>query len=195
MMCYTKDHNAHKCSDVNEVVDEFRAQLTTDGDNVISGLERCRQILQHLDNERKRFGEQILHTEREIRRRADQLKDVIEKHKQTLISELASLKEKRTKEMKAAYKEVRRHIAAMESFKTYAHEIREKGTPCDIARAASGLHERADELMSSDVVQRTTDQFGHMEITLESPQVDKSGFRKSLGVLRTNISTPGRYLV
>ena len=122
---------------------------------------------------------------------------MIEKHKQSLVGELASLKEKRNKEMKAAYEEVQRHMAAMESFKTYAHEIREKGrpTPCDIARAASGLHERADELLSYDVVLRITDTLRDVEITFESPQIDESGFRKSLGVLRTNISTPGKHFV
>jgi len=32
----------------------------------------------------------------------------------------------------------------MESFKKYVDEVRQKGTACDIARAAIGLRDRAD---------------------------------------------------
>ena len=45
------------------------------------------------------------------------------------------------------------------------HEILEKGTACDIARAASGLHGRADELLTSDVTERT---LGQAEVTFIS---------------------------
>ena len=34
MMCYIKSHNGHKCSDVNEVRDDFSKQMASDSDNV-----------------------------------------------------------------------------------------------------------------------------------------------------------------
>jgi len=36
---------------------------------------------------------------------------------------------------------------AMESFTAYSLELMSKGSPCDITRAASELHARADELL------------------------------------------------
>ena len=46
MMCYIKSHNGHKCSDVNEVVDEFRKQMASDVDNVADGVRKCREMLE-----------------------------------------------------------------------------------------------------------------------------------------------------
>jgi len=40
---------------------------------------------------------------------------------------------------------------AMENFHTYSRELLDKGQPSDIIRAASELHDRATELLSSDV--------------------------------------------
>ena len=54
------------------------------------------------------------------------------------------------------------------------HEILEKGTACDIARAASGLHDRANELLTSDVTKRTV---GYAEVTFVREE-DKKTFGK-----------------
>jgi len=56
------------------------------------------------------------------------------------------------------------------------HEILEKGTACDIARAASGLHDTADELLTSDVTKRTV---GYAEVTFVSDDN-----KKAIGELR-----------
>ena len=192
MMCYIKDHNAHKCSDINEVVDELQRQLTTDADNVTTGVDRCKQMLRKLSSQKKRFNEEISKTEVKIRHKANQLKDLIEDHKQSLLRELLSVKDKRNKEMKAAYEEIERHAVAMECLKKYVCEIREKGTPCDIARSASSLHDRADELLTSDTIQRTLDDFGQAEVTFTSPSFDAGHFKESVGSLQINITTPGR---
>ena len=48
-------------------------------------------------------------------------------------------------------------------------EVRQKGTACDSAiRAASGLHDRADELLTFDVIERTLAELGHADVTFTS---------------------------
>jgi len=192
MMCYIKDHNSHRCADVSEVVDEFQQQFTSDADSVVSGVDRCKQMLQALDGEKKRFNEQMSNTELVIREKAKHLKDLIEKHKQSLLEELKSIKDKREKEMKAAYDEVKRHLAAMESYKKYVREIKEKGSPCDIARAASGLHDRVTGLMKFEAMQRTMNDLGRADVTFTSPDCDDDKFKRSMGVLQTNLVTLGK---
>jgi len=59
MMCYIKSHNGNKWSDVNEVAEEFRKQMTNDVDNVAVGYERCKEMLERLDKEREDLNEQI----------------------------------------------------------------------------------------------------------------------------------------
>jgi len=185
MMCYIKDHNSHKCSDVSEVVDEFREQLTSDADNLVKGVDRCKRMLLILDDEKKRLDKQVSETELEIRQEAKELKALIEKQKQSLLRELMSVKEKRTKEMNAAYNKVQSHLAAMESYKKYVHEIRAKGSPCDIAKAGSGLHDTTNGLLVFDAVKRTLSDLGHAEIKLTPPTFEP-------GVLQMNLKTLGK---
>jgi len=194
MMCYIKDHNTHKCSDINEVADKLQMQLMNDADSVTIGVDRCKQMLLNLSYEKKRFDEEIHKTDLKIRQRANQLKDMIEEQKQSLLRELMSVKAKRNKEMKAAYEAIERHAVAMESFRKYVCEIREKGTPCDIARSASSLHDRADELMAFDAIQRTLDDFGQVEVMFTSQSFDAGDFKGSLGSLQMNITSSGRLL-
>jgi len=192
IMCYIKDHNAHKCSDINEVVDELQRELTNDTDNVIIGVDRCKQMLLNLNREKKRFSEEISRIEHKIRERAKRLKDLIETNKQSLLRELISVKNKRSKEMRAAYEEIERNMIAMESFRKYVCEIREKGTPCDIARSASSLHDRAEELLVFDAIQHTLDDFGQAKVTFASPSFDADDFRESFGSLQVKILMLGR---
>ena len=180
MMCYVEDHNSHKCSDIHELVDEFRKQMETDVSGVASGVDKCQQTLRNLTTENKDFLKQVSKSEREIRDGAvlvvKQLKQMIDRHEESLLAELKSIEQKRTKEIEAAYEEVECQLTARQSYTKYVHEILEKGTACDIAREASGLHDRADELLMSDVTERT---LGHAEVTFVSDD-DK----KDVGTLR-----------
>jgi len=194
MMCYIKNHNTHRCSDVNEVVDKLQKQLTDDADSVTIGVDRCKQMLLNLNNEKRRFDEELYKTELKIRQKANQLKDVIEYQKQSLLRELMLVKDKRHKEMKAAYEAIKRHSAAMQSFQKYVCEIREKGTACDIARSASSLHDRADELLVFDAVQRSLDNIGQVEVTFTSSSFDAGDFKGSVGSLQMNVVSSGRPL-
>jgi len=192
MMCYVKDHNGHKCSDIKEVVDESQKELKKNADNATIGVNRCKQMLVNLNIERKRFNDVILRTELKIRQKANQLKKVIEDHKHSLLCELKSVKNKRNKEIKEVYEKVERHAVAMESFKKYLCEIREKGTSCDIARAASGLHDKSDELLMFDAIQHTLNDIGQAEVTFTSPCFDAHDLEGSVGSLQINVITSGR---
>jgi len=83
-------------------------------------------------------------------------------------------------------------LAAMESYKKYVREIQEKGSPCDIARAASGLHDRVTELMKFEAMQRTMNDLGRADVTFTSPDCDDDKFKRSMGVLQTNLVTLGK---
>ena len=84
----------------------------------------------------------------------------------------------------------------MESFKTYVDELKRKGAVCDIARAASGLHGSADELLKSDVlartlVARTLVDLGHADVTFTSSDFVVDDANKTLGQLRLNTAHAG----
>ena len=71
MMCYIELHSAHKCSDVNKVDDDFRKQMTSDVDNVVVGVEKCREMLESLEKEKNDFIEQVAKTGTKISEKAE----------------------------------------------------------------------------------------------------------------------------
>jgi len=184
MMCYIKDHHSHKCSDVNELVDEFRQQMTTDVSGVANDVDKCQQKLQKLTTEKKKFHEQVSKSKEEIREKMKQLKQMIDRHEELLLTELKSINAKRTKEIEAAYEEVECQLAVRESYTKYVHEILEKGTACDIARAANTLHDRAEELLMSDVTERTVADLGQAVVTFKASNLVADDAKKTLGKLR-----------
>jgi len=191
MMCYIELHNAHKCSDINKVDDDFRKQMTSDVVNVTAGVEKCREMLESLEKEQNDFEDQVTKKEIEINEKAEQLKQVIDVHKEKLMNELSSMKQKRMKEIESLREEIERQLLSMESYKKYVDEVRQKGTACDIARTASGLHDRADELLMFGVIERTLADLGHADVTFTSSNYVIDDVSKILGQLSLNTVKEG----
>jgi len=182
MMCYIKDHNSHNCSDIQELVDEFRKQMATDVSGVASGVDKCQQTVQNLTTEKKDFHEQVSKCEREIREKTTRLKQMIDRHEESLLAELKSIRQKRTNEIEAAYEEVECQLTARQIYTKYVHEILEKGTACDIARASNGLHDRADGLLqTSEVTERTLAGLGQADVTFKSSDFVIDDAKKTVG--------------
>jgi len=76
-------------------------------------------------------------------------------------------------------------LLSMESYKKYVDEVRQKGTACDIARAASGLHDRAEELLKFDSIERTMDDLGHADVKYMSSNFAIDYVHITLGKLIT----------
>ena len=110
MMCYIKSHNGHKWSDVKELVDDFRKQMTSDVGGVAAGADRCREMLESLEKEKNDFTEQISKTGMEISEKAEQLKQMIDVHREKLMNELSSMKQKRMKEIESLREEIERQL-------------------------------------------------------------------------------------
>ena len=183
MMCYIELHNNHKCSDLNEVDGDFRKQMASDVDNVAAGAGRCREMLESLEKEKNDFSEQVTKIGVEIGEKAEQLKRMIDVHKEKLMTELSSMKQKRMKEIESLSEEIERQLLSMESYKKYVDEVRQKGTACDIASAASSLHDRADELLMFDAIARTLADLGHADVTFTSSNFVVDDVNKTLGQL------------
>ena len=192
VICYIELHYAHKCSDINKVQDDFRDQMASDVVNVGNGIEKVREMLESLEKEKKELIEQVEKAGVEISEKAEQLKRMIDDHKDKLMNELSSVKQKRMKDIESLREEIERQLMSMESCKKYVDEVRQKGTACDIARAASGLHDRADELLKFDVIERTLADLGHADVTFTSSDYVIDDVNKTLGHLRLNSAKSGK---
>ena len=193
-MCYIGTHSSHKCSDVNEVVEEFRQQMASDVDSVTAGVVKYQEMLANIEKEKNEFNDMVSKTESEISEKAEQLKQMIDVHKDKLMNELSLMRQKRTKEIESLREEIERQLLSMDSYKKYVDEVRQKGTACDIARASSSLHDRAGELLMFRVIERTLADLGHVDITFTSSNYVINDVSKTLGQLRINIVKGGEII-
>jgi len=92
MTCYAELHRHHRCSDINQVDGNFRRQMSSDVEHLASGVEKFREMLERLEEEKKDFNEQVEKTAVKINVKADQLKQMIDDHREKLINKLSSMK-------------------------------------------------------------------------------------------------------
>ena len=168
MMCYIELHNTHKCSNINKVENAFRKQIESCVDSISNGVEKCGEMLESLQNEKNDFAEQIARKGKQVCAMSEQLRKIIEDNRERLMNELSSMKQKRMEEIESLREEIERQLRSMKSYKKYLEEVRQKGTACDIARTSNGLHDRADELLKFDVIERTLADLGHHDVTFTS---------------------------
>jgi len=168
---------------VKEVADEFRIQMANDVEKTTVGAEKCREMLKGLEKEKNDFSKQVAKVEIAISEKAEQLKQMIDVHKEKLMNELSSMNQKRMKEIESLREEIERQLLSTESYNKYVDEVRQKGTACDIARTASSLHDRADELLMFGVIERTLTDLGHADVTFTSYNYIND-VNKTLGQLR-----------
>jgi len=183
MMCYVNTHSKHKCSGVSGIAGEFQEQMASDVGKITDRVGQCREILAKIEKDKSDFNKQIAKLEAKISDNAVQLKWMIDAHKAKLMNELSSMKQKRMEEIESLREEIERQLLSMESYKKYVDEVRQKGTACDIARSASGLHDRADELLKFDNIERTLKDLGHADVVLTSSDLVVDDVNKTLGQL------------
>jgi len=173
---------------------EFFERLQSDLHNIAVGVEKCREMRETLEKDKIDFIEQFAKTKVEVSAKANQLQQMIDVHEEQLLIELSSVKDSRMNEIECLQKEIERQLSSMESYKKYVDELRQKETACDIARAASDLHDRADELLMFDVIERKLIDVGHADVTFSSSNFVIDDVSKTLGQLHLNVIKEGELL-
>ena len=86
-----------------------------------------------------------------VKQRAEVLNLTIDRQVKSLLGETETFEKASQKELASCKDGLELGIVAMESFTAYSRELMSKGSPCDITRAASELHARAEELLRTYV--------------------------------------------
>ena len=122
-------------------------------------------------------------TEQAISAAYDKLKSLLDSHLSQLLDELNTIKDKRLKEIECKRDELERQCMVVESFKKYCEEMKEKGTACDISRAANDLHTRSDELVKAQELYNRQ-QLDRVELTFTSSEAALIGTANWIGTIR-----------
>jgi vacuolar-type H+-ATPase subunit I/STV1 len=151
MMCFVKGHKSHECGDVKEVAEEMSSHLLDDVGAIEDKIMKSQKMINQLKKIENDNSDHLRRVEQEISKRADVLKNLIDKRRDNLLAELRVENENTVKQVEICRQEVEGQMMIMETFKKYSMELRSRGTAYDITREAIDLQSKAKELVKVDI--------------------------------------------
>jgi len=151
-MCFVEKHKKHECADIKESAKNFTEQLKNDMEKVESCALKYREKMNMMDLDKKSLLETLSVIQEKISERYAMLQAKIQSHQIQLLERLHSFKDGRLKEIESRKDETEKQFVIFNSFKQYSQELRDKGSACEISRAANDLHIRTEELVNSPEV-------------------------------------------
>ena len=151
IMCYLKGHNSHKCTDVKDVADDLATRMTANAEGIRTKIGDCKSMLKKIEEEERILADEVKETEKIVNEKADNLKGLIDQHREKVLIKLSTAKAHQFKENENVKEELERQMVVMESFLRYTGELKEKGTPCDVVKTAGELCVKGAELVKFDV--------------------------------------------
>jgi len=155
--CFIKSHNAHRCSDIEEV-----SGVLSDTQKVSELWKITEDVLERLEKEKNDVIEHLAGIEDEINTAADKSIAAIQRDTMKLLSEVKSIKLRRVKQVETVKQEVEQHKMGLKSFTRDSDTLLSSGTAAGDAKKR--LHEQAEQLMKFDVI-------GHVDSSLRPVNV------------------------
>ena len=191
ILCYVRGHNSHKCSDVKDVADDLTTQVTADAEGIKGKVEDCKSMLKKISDEERILIDDVKKTEKVVNEKADKLKQLIDDHREEVLSELTMAQTRQLKENENVKHELERQIVVMESFIRYSEELKQKGTSCDIAKTAGELHARGEELLKFNVEVDLPVDYTSTEVKFEATLSDDD-IKREFGDLNITVNIKGK---
>jgi RING-type zinc-finger/B-box zinc finger len=195
VICYVEQHNTHKCSDVDNVATDFRQLLKADAMNLADVAQKHTADLKKVEEEKLHFMGCLDKIEGEVCTRVEQLKELIDSQKQTILTKIETIRQERIKQVKNTVSEIDGHISIVDSFKRYLDEMSQKGASVDVASEKGRLHNKATELSNCDAVQKTIEELGTVTVTFTSSRILTDISDNAIGQLDTSVSKRGLLLI
>jgi len=188
MMCFVTTHKLHNCSDINEVADEFRDQMTGDIKQMVEAITRCRDMIREEKRKENEFCSEVNAIEREICDRVEKLKQVIDIEQAKLLNELRSLRGDRIKQINRVVGEIEQHVSSVESLVEYTEQIRNQGTASHATQQTSTLHDRATELVTLQVLKESINDLGSINVAFTAAAWPAEFDGSAVGRISANIT-------
>lgn len=192
VICYIASHNQHRCSDIGDVVDAFRQQMTTDVGCLANGVDVLREMSISVERQKVQFAKQVAEVEDEIVRKAEELKRRIDRSKLALLYELATQKRDVIKQLDNLNKEIEHQVSLMENLKKYTEELSSKGAASDIARESGVIQERVEELLKYDAVERSRNDLYSVSVRFTATGSKPDTREISIGNVSVQVTAKGK---
>ena len=152
MACFIIKHNGHKCSDIKDVTGDLRKQIHGDLKKINELFIKVSEQTVNLERVVDGLARDTKTIEAQIVRRGDEMKQLVEKHIESLIQELNDEKTRTMKELENVKEDLIVQKISLESFMRYSQKVLDTATPSEIASLASDLSARSNKLTKMRIV-------------------------------------------
>ena len=151
VVCFATEHQHHKCKKIEVMAEEVGQQIDVDVDQLSQHVSEIQSKLHQLDLSSTTFSEHTNKVEMSVQQKAPEMKQLIDRQMNEILDEVQTVKQTVTKDVLSLRQNLETSLVAVESFTAYSKELRKKGKPCDLTKAASKLHNRAEELQNMPI--------------------------------------------
>jgi len=148
VVCFATEHQHHQCKKIDVMAEEVGPQMDIDVDQVSQHVSEIQSRLHQLELSSTEFNKRMDEMETSVKQKAAEMKQLIDHQLNEILDQLQTVKHQVIKDILSLQQNLDMSLVAIESFTAYSKELRNKGKPCDISKAAAGLHSRAVELQN-----------------------------------------------
>jgi len=151
LMCSVVKHSQHKADKIAETAKKFSLQIASDNEQIWSQICKVEETSDEKEKKRNEFLREADKVKCEIKEIGNEVNRIVDYQVAAQLDQLDAIRWEDTKKAETVEEHYQLALAAMERFCAYSRELRDKGRPSDVTRAAVELHKRATELMNNDV--------------------------------------------
>jgi len=186
LMCSYVKHRNHNSVEIPEMADNFRITIEADDKKIMCAVSDVHQQLEDTKQNAVDFVDEVENVKKTVIATGDVIKRSVDKQVSDILMELESVRSSSAKEADSVQETLQLALVPMKSFHAYSQELLDKGRPSDITRAACELHDRATELLNSDV---TAVKYRPPHVTFTPADVTQV---KRLSLIGELVTTAGR---
>jgi DNA repair exonuclease SbcCD ATPase subunit len=134
---------------------QVQQQMASDVNDLEKGVDKLAEMLTSVEQQKEDFIKRVAEAEEAIFKKTEEMKQLIERNKETLINELAIKKAEVLKQVTNVSEMIALRISLMESIKQYTQELSSKGAADYVAREISTVHSRVEELLKCQQIERS----------------------------------------
>jgi len=151
LMCSAVKHRNHNSVEIPEAAENFRSEIKDDGEKIQSAVTLVREQSGQTKQDVADVRIELENVKQLVLATGDQIKRSVDDQISEILREVEAKTSESAKEAESVQETYQLALVSLESFHTYSRELLDKGRPSDITRAARELHNRATELLDSDV--------------------------------------------
>jgi len=157
VMCFIERHQMHRCIDVDDVLDDFRRELKIVAAKIAKCVGKYRGVSSGFAEIDAEHEKRAVRVENEINKRAEQLKELIDLHREDLLLKVrTAIADRKTLGARIG-REMDQRVAVAEDFLSSVEHLTDSGTVVEVAQKMSGVRRRVGEIMT--VANQTEDDY------------------------------------